>query len=213
MKSSVLCKRLTGLRLLFIILRSASHVSQIPQPTNQPRMKMTMKTKLTSCCSWSRRSPWSLWRTGCDRSWAEWSFRSGKQSHQWIHSPARETKMSENWIVQSGMSDHGLSENGPSENGRLPWKRKSWRWNRGVVGCRWLWPGESVAGTCASSWQWSGGVKWVRKILLLAGKQQNQAAELVNLVRPWAPNNPPHCKHKNLFVKEFGHKIPKSQLN
>ena len=34
MKSSVLCKRLTGLRLLFIILRSAPHVSQIPnQPT------------------------------------------------------------------------------------------------------------------------------------------------------------------------------------
>ena len=32
MKGSVLCKRLTGLRLLFIILRSASHVSQIPQP-------------------------------------------------------------------------------------------------------------------------------------------------------------------------------------
>ena len=119
------------------------------------------------------------------------------------------TREQDEWKLNRSKWDdwsQGLSENGPSENGSLPWRRKSWRWNRGVVGCRWLWQGESVAGTCASSWQWSGGVKWVRKIL--AGKQQNQAAQLVNLVRPWAANNPPHCKHKNLFVKELEHKIP-----
>ena len=87
----------------------------------------------------------------------------------------------------------------------LPWKRKSWRWSRGVGGCRWLWPGESVAGTCASSWQWSGGEGWVRFVYW---QESNKTTELVNLVRPWAPNNPPHCKHKNLFVKELEQKIP-----
>ena len=154
MKSSVLCKRLTGLRLLFIILRSC-HVLPNPPTKNEGRRHLM---KPTFCCSLSLPSLWSPWRRGCDRSWVEWSFRSGKQSHQWIHSPAREQ---DEWKLNRRKWDEwSLTRWVKMEC--LPWKRKSWRWNRGVGGCRWLWPGESVAGTCASSWQWSGGAKWVR---------------------------------------------------
>ena len=49
------------------------------------------------------------------------------------------------------------------------------------------------------------GVKGGKSGKILAGKA-TKAAELVNLVGPWAANNPPHCKH--LFVKELEHKIP-----
>ena len=85
MKSSVLCKRLTGLRLLFIILRSC-HVLPNPPTKNEGRRHLM---KPTFCCSLSLPSLWSLWRRGCDRSWVEWSSRFGRRSHQWTDSPAQ----------------------------------------------------------------------------------------------------------------------------
>ena len=55
-----------------------------------------------------------------------------------------------------------------------------------------------------------GRAKWVKGKYwqTTGGKATKPGSELVNPARPWADNNPPHCKHKNLFVKELEHKIP-----
>ena len=47
------------------------------------------------------------------------------------------------------------------------------------------------------------GVKGGKSGKILAGKA-TKAAELVNLVGPWAANNPPHCKHKTFVCKRVG---------
>ena len=94
------------------------------------------------------------------------------------------------------------------------------RWNRGWYLCielTMVWGGQ--CGLKLGTWylvlvhrvdNGLGRAKWVKGKYwqTTGGKATKPGSELVNPARPWAANNPPHCKHKNLFVKELGHKIP-----